>query len=239
LRAHSLARKAQRTETGQRSSGISPVRAGATGLPANALLFVDMGRIGSRYIGQREWRRNRLLPLGPLFIAMATAAIGCGAETMDLEIASYQEPCVGLFPQFCLVLEHGTDKPPEWHHGGIEGFEPAWGTRYRIRVEVRHIANPPADAPSIELKLMKVLGQQVEPAGTEFSVRVISAVAELLVDEPGTGLRLQGQRTIACESEQACTDARAWLGAPNTTLVLRLQHPASVTEPLRLVGTSS
>ena len=44
--------------------------------------------------------------------------------------------------------------------GGIEGFSYEEGFSYLLRVEKIHIADPPADAPNIRYKLIKVLSKE-------------------------------------------------------------------------------
>jgi hypothetical protein len=49
---------------------------------------------------------------------------------------------------------------------------------------------------------------------------------------------LSRESKLACASEAACQEARAWIRAPDRTLQLRLRHGAQPGAPLLVVGSA-
>ena len=73
-----------------------------------------------------------------------------------LEVAPVKVDCVGMVPMKCLqVREVGG----AWQnfYAPIEGFDWVEGSRYRLQVNISHVANPPADGSSLRYQLVRVL----------------------------------------------------------------------------------
>lgn len=85
---------------------------------------------------------------------MGDAKLNAGDKI--LEVAPTKVDCVGAFPMKCLqVREVGG----QWEnfYAPIEGFDFEEGSRYRLQVNVSHVANPPADGSSLRYQLVRVL----------------------------------------------------------------------------------
>ncbi len=85
---------------------------------------------------------------------MGDAKLNAGDKI--LEVAPTKVDCVGAFPMKCLqVREVGG----QWQtfYAPIEGFNFEEGSRYRLQVNVSHVANPPADGSSLRYQLVRVL----------------------------------------------------------------------------------
>lgn len=86
---------------------------------------------------------------------------GCGSvfgsdEHLVLEVAEGVVPCTGEGTQECLLVRARSEGDYQLFHGGITGFTPEPGYRYRLRVSRHAIANPPADGSSEEYRLVRV-----------------------------------------------------------------------------------
>ncbi|WP_062615161.1 META domain-containing protein [Flammeovirga sp. SJP92] len=104
-----------------------------------------------------------------LFIISIGSLLSCAAtkqpslSTKTLIIGSKQVDCTGVGPQKCyLVKEDGAQ---EWSnfYGAIEGFDYKEGYEYQIEVAVTEVDNPPADASSLNYKLVKILKETQDP----------------------------------------------------------------------------
>jgi hypothetical protein len=170
------------------------------------------------------------------------------SETV-MEVDHYRIPCLGPAndAHFCLRVTTPAEGPSTMEESGIPGFKAELGRSYRIRVQVRHIANPPADAPNTEYKFVQVVSQTIAPPGTEFSITMYRFDADLLVAKPTGELELKGDRKLACVDEGACRAARSWIQGPapapsrygpGPSLHLTLRYPDRPGAPL-LVAASS
>lgn len=76
-------------------------------------------------------------------------------------VADHQEECVGVVPQSCLLTKIAghTNSQTGWayRYSGIEGFDYEPHYEYTLLIKNTTIANPPADAPSIHSKLIKII----------------------------------------------------------------------------------
>ncbi|WP_201574782.1 DUF4377 domain-containing protein [Psychrobacter sp. H8-1] len=76
-------------------------------------------------------------------------------------VADYQEDCVGVGPQSCLLtkLAGQTHSQTGWEYrySNIEGFDYEPDYEYTLLIKNTPMNNPPADASSVHSKLMKIL----------------------------------------------------------------------------------
>jgi hypothetical protein len=89
-----------------------------------------------------------------------TAASGGEILYIDSKIVD----CVGVAPRKCLLTR--TDENADWlfFYDQIEGFEYEAGYRYKLRIVITPVDNPPADASSLHYKLIEVLEKSPAPA---------------------------------------------------------------------------
>jgi hypothetical protein len=130
----------------------------------------------------------------------------------EIEVGHHKQPCRTLVTAFCLVSRRSEAHPwrlQDW----IDGFMPVWGMSARLRVQVRQIANPPADGSSLEYRLEEVLSTTPAPPGTEFE----------LVFAPGWA------------QELVTGELNARRRASDRGLRLTLRHPSKPEDPLLVV----
>ena len=80
--------------------------------------------------------------------AKREARIWIAPETVD---------CVGVGPQKCLLVKESEDAEWGFFYDGIDGFTFVEGVSYVIDVEITEIEDPPADASSLEYRLIRVV----------------------------------------------------------------------------------
>lgn len=83
------------------------------------------------------------------------------SSAVTLEVAAHRRLCTGLVEVQCLLVRELSDGPdkPEWMplYNRIQGFNPAPGVHYTVRVRKDRTENPPADASDTTYTLMEVL----------------------------------------------------------------------------------
>ena len=98
-----------------------------------------------------------------LTLAALLATLGaCGSlepdrDFLTLYVAPNTVDCVGMVPQQCMLTKERPDDDWTYFYGEIVGFTYEPGFNYTLRVERRHIRNPPADGSSYEYRLVEVL----------------------------------------------------------------------------------
>jgi hypothetical protein len=80
-------------------------------------------------------------------------------------IGPEQVDCVGVGPQKCLLTRDSPSDDWQLLYHGIIGFSYEAGYEYKLLVKRRRIENPPQDASSIELRLVRVL--EKKPTSTQ------------------------------------------------------------------------
>ncbi|WP_142684631.1 META domain-containing protein [Chitinophaga polysaccharea] len=78
-------------------------------------------------------------------------------KTQVIYVKESREPCTGVAPMECLQIKGVNDT--EWSnlYTNISGFKYTPGYRYKLRVRITQIKNPPADGSSLKYTLTKVL----------------------------------------------------------------------------------
>lgn len=71
-------------------------------------------------------------------------------------VESNYKNCTGLMPMKCLMITKsgGTS---EFFYDSIAGFKYQEGFKYKIKVQITSVANPPADGSSFKYKLIKII----------------------------------------------------------------------------------
>jgi hypothetical protein len=180
-----------------------------------------------------------------LLLVSAALSAGCGGvpasteqtypgpfdRELTLEIGANRVPCEGVAKFFCLLVREGA---ADWSYGydSIHGLDPQWGTRYRVKVGVRNVANPPADGSSLAYFLEQVIDRQPVAPGTAFSFDIDRD----LIEQDGQGFMLARERPFTC-SPELCASVSARLQSP-APFHLTFVHPESSGEPLVLTGVA-
>lgn len=79
------------------------------------------------------------------------------AKTQVIYVKESKEPCTGVAPMECLQIKGVNDA--DWSNlfTNINGFKYTPGYRYKLKVRITQVKNPPADGSSIKYTLTKVL----------------------------------------------------------------------------------
>lgn len=78
-------------------------------------------------------------------------------ETTTLYVDSKLADCVGVSPQKCMLIKDDPNSDWQMFYDKIEGFDYQEGTKYKIKVKITDVENPPADASSLKYTLIKIL----------------------------------------------------------------------------------
>jgi len=93
---------------------------------------------------------------GLLSIQQASAA----GKNEVLYINNKLVDCVGVGPQKCMQVRKSPKSEWTLFYGGIDGFRYEPGYRYKLKVNVSKIKNPPMDSSSLKYSLVKVLSKK-------------------------------------------------------------------------------
>jgi hypothetical protein len=170
------------------------------------------------------------------------SVVGCSeaeTETREFDVAPYRQPCTGEGSRFCLRVANPPGAAWTYFYDPIAGFDPKWGTSYRIRVEVRRVDNPPADGAWAEYRLLEIVSQTSEPPGTDFSITFRTEQAVLLVASASGELQMLEGPKLTCPDAAACQAARAWVTHPAGNLQLSLRYPSPPSTDLVVIASST
>lgn len=168
--------------------------------------------------------------LDALILSATLFATGCfsddGREEIML-IDHYMVPCHGEGPLLCALKSEGVGSDQTYFYDSIVGFQQEWGHRYKLRVLVTDIPDPPADGSSLRYELLEVLSDEV------VDERFTLALSGVFIEgDPATqDFSLLGRRDITCAQPAVCDTIVAALAAGNEVMV-ELAHSASPAEPL-------
>jgi hypothetical protein len=95
-------------------------------------------------------------------LGLAACFAGCGItepseRIAEMDIASARVPCVSFYPRECLRVREHPDTTWTNFYDEIEGFAFEPGFEYTIRVAIRPVNNPMADASSLTYRLLAIL----------------------------------------------------------------------------------
>lgn len=85
-----------------------------------------------------------------------------GVQRMTLEVGPQRVPGTGEARTRCLRIRILPDTSWMLFYDRIDGFEFEEGYRWRLEVERRRVANPPADGSSFAYRLLRVLSRERE-----------------------------------------------------------------------------
>ncbi len=77
-------------------------------------------------------------------------------DIRTLYVAPNTSPCVGGAPLTCLLTKENPDGKWQFFYDNIAGFNYEAGFRYKLSVVVTKVNNPPADASSLNWRLVKI-----------------------------------------------------------------------------------
>ena len=173
---------------------------------------------------------------------LITAMGGCsGSEEPgeELEVAPFKWPFMGIAAGFTLVSRPDSVAP--WAHQlPIEGFTHRWGTSARLRVEMREIANPPADGASRAYRLLEVLSTAPAEPASQFDLVFGPGDVRALIDGEVGSLSLKWEnQALACPDAAVCADLdRRRRSTAYDFFVVTLRHPARADDPLQVVAVA-
>jgi hypothetical protein len=79
---------------------------------------------------------------------------------LRLHVHEARVECQGEAPMLCLQVRRSPDDDWELFYDPIEEFEHEGGYRYELDVEVSTVQRPPADAPSLKYRLVRIVAKQ-------------------------------------------------------------------------------
>ncbi|MDB4884429.1 MAG: heat-shock protein HslJ, partial [Gemmatimonadetes bacterium] len=85
---------------------------------------------------------------------------GTNAVRVTLEVDAHRVPCTGEARTRCLRVRVPPDTAWRFFHDPIEGFAFEEGYRWRLDVERRSVANPPADGSAVAYRLVRILSKE-------------------------------------------------------------------------------
>ena len=94
------------------------------------------------------------------FVLACATAQSQGVTTLTLDIAAQRRRCGGEAVQQCLVVRFDGDTAWSNFYDPIEGFTHEAGYRYRVLLERRVVARPPADGSSFRYRLVRILSRK-------------------------------------------------------------------------------
>ena len=94
----------------------------------------------------------------PVDTTSTIAAQGAVRETMEVD--AHRVPCTGEARMLCMRVRVPPDTAWQLFYDRIEGFTYEEGYRWRLEVERRRVANPPADGSSVAYKLLQVISRE-------------------------------------------------------------------------------
>jgi hypothetical protein len=154
--------------------------------------------------GEREHRmstavRGMALAATAVLLAACSSVFGSD-ETEVLEVAEGTVPCIGVVAGECLLVRFPGEAEFQLLHGGITGFVPDFGYRYRLRVSRHAVRAAPADGASVEYRLVRVEGRQQSPRGAELA-EMQQQLALWRERRPAGGYTLTLERLCFCATE--------------------------------------
>ncbi|PSL49196.1 heat shock protein HslJ [Chitinophaga niastensis] len=78
-------------------------------------------------------------------------------KTQVIYVKESREPCTGVAPMECLQIKGVNDSTWGSLYTNIVGFKYIPGYRYKLKVKITQVKNPPADGSSVKYTLTKVL----------------------------------------------------------------------------------
>lgn len=100
-----------------------------------------------------------ILSVIAVFVSSLTVLAQDTGESRTLYVGPVRVDCEGVGPQQCLLVKEDPQADYELFYDHIEGFEFEPGYTYELRVTVTEVANPPADASSMQWSLDEVVSQ--------------------------------------------------------------------------------
>jgi len=168
-----------------------------------------------------------------LFSAML---LGCGNEeesslVKDLYINHYKSECHSFALTLCL--QSRAEQTDDWSFfsGAIEGFEYEWGYRYKIKVAVENIDNPPEDSSSVKYTLLEIEEKVKEPTTSLFDISA-SRTSGLVTKISDNLYSLYADKTFTCITTEC--EAVDSLIAQDMAILFEFKHQPDPTGPLTL-----
>ena len=122
-------------------------------------------------------------------------------ENMTLFVGPNRRPCMGVAPQFCLLVKENPEDEYSLFYSVIEGFEFEPGFEYELLVNRQTVPNPPADASSFRWTLVEVVSKTPVEATSELEGVTWQLIAFL--DGNGMVSMPRFESTIALQNGEA------------------------------------
>lgn len=102
---------------------------------------------------------KRIITILTLLVLSVTALAQDDSDGTEqiIHVSPYQQECVGVAVQNCLVVRFDDEDELSFFYDSIGGFMFEQGFEYTLLVNVTERENPPADASSLQYELVEVL----------------------------------------------------------------------------------
>jgi hypothetical protein len=139
-----------------------------------------------------------------LFLVLPIALLGCGSESITMEVNHFRAPCTGLDRQLCMQTREQGEADFGYFYDGIAGFNHRWGHTYTLEVEVTEVDDPPEDGSSLQYTLKSVVSDAPVAASTTFAMAL--EIMDLSLDGglAGTLMSMTSATPFTCESQAVC-----------------------------------
>ncbi len=122
-----------------------------------------LNRFGRNHVN--DFREERILTVRVLTTVLVVLALALGvcltgtssSRVVRIRIGPDVVDCVGVGPRKCLLVKESENPDWEFFYDGIEGFTHIEGVSYVLDVEITEIEDPPADASSLDYRLVQVV----------------------------------------------------------------------------------
>ncbi len=97
-----------------------------------------------------------------VLVVLALALVACltgtsSSRVVRMWIGPDVVDCVGVGPRKCLLAKESENADWEFFYDGIEGFTHIEGVSYLLDVETTEVDDLPADASSLDYRLVRVV----------------------------------------------------------------------------------
>jgi hypothetical protein len=147
----------------------------------------------------------------------------------------HKTECHGLSPTLCLLTRGSELEPWSYHFDGIRGFTYEWGYDYELLVLVTRIPDPPADASSIDYKLLEIVQKKRVTAGTVFEFPSVWA-PELIKRKTESEFELGYADRFICDAED-CENVASLL-EQEMSLLMEFRFTDNPADPIQLLRVS-
>ena len=170
-------------------------------------------------------------------LLMTLLMVGCNSsdDTIEYVLTVDAQPQYNGVTGFVNPLTVNAYKADgQWVSAGmVEGFAPAFGTAYEIRVVESEVSDPPADGSSIRIELIEIISSEADAVGTLYSYSDVELIGNPFYLS-NSGAYMFYQYAFECAETVDC-DALVDMGDSGGLVDVEFEYTGGET-PITLVG---